>query len=541
MTPLDVLATIRVVPVVEIDDAASAVPLALALLAGGLGAVEITLRTSAGLEAIEAVSRDVPDMLVGAGTVLDANGAEKAVAAGAAFLVSPGFSLRTSAAAAGLGVPLIPGAVTATEVMAAIDAGHRTLKFFPAAASGGLPALRALAAPFAHARTAVHADGRHPARLARRLLGRAVRRRGRRHLDRKPRGHRCRALERYRSLRAQRDASRACNHSTDGGPHMTKTMTAATLEPAERPTFYFIGVTTGQSSIRRVFPAWAETLGLGDVEMRGIDLPLHAPAADYRATVSFLTDDPLSLGALVTTHKIDMYRAAHDRFDEVSPLAELMGELSCITKRDGRLVASAKDPYSAGHAIDAILPPGHFHEHPAAEVFLMGAGGSSIAIDWYLGRPERHSDRPARVTVSNRSRPRLDALREVHDRAGDHVPLRPVLAPTASENDAVLTALPPHSFVVNATGLGKDAPGSPLSEAGEFPNGGYAWDLNYRGDLLFLDQARSQERERDLHVEDGWVYFLHGWTQVIGDVFGVDIPTSGTRFDALSQIAAQYR
>jgi len=320
---------------------------------------------------------------------------------------------------------------------------------------------------------------------------------------------------------------------------MAKTYTAATLRPAERPAFYFIGVTTGQSSIRRVFPAWAEALGLGDVEMVGIDLPLHAPRDDYRAVVEFLANDPLSLGGLVTTHKIDLYRAAHDLFDEVDPLASLMGEVSCLAKRDGRLHASAKDPYSAGLAIDAFLPAGHFAGSDA-EVFVMGAGGSAIAIDWYLSRPERGDDRPSRITVSNRSQPRLDALRAIHDEACD-TDLSLVLAPTPADNDAVVAGLPEGSVVINATGLGKDAPGSPLTGAVRFPSRAYVWDLNYRGELVFLDQARAQRDERSLHVVDGWEYFLHGWTQVIGEVFRVEIPTSGPTWDELAAIAAATR
>ena len=89
-------------------------------------------------------------------------------------------------------------------------------------------------------------------------------------------------------------------------------------EPAKRPTMYFVGVTTGQSSIMKMFPIWAKELGL-DAEIKGIDLPIHAPAEDYRAVVQFFRDDPLSLGALLTTHKIDMYNAAKDMFDYLDP------------------------------------------------------------------------------------------------------------------------------------------------------------------------------------------------------------------------------
>ncbi|GDY40853.1 hypothetical protein SANT12839_017350 [Streptomyces antimycoticus] len=91
--------------------------------------------------------------------------------------------------------------------------------------------------------------------------------------------------------------------------------------------------------------------------------------------------------------------------------------------------------------------------------------------------------------------------------------------------------------MVNATGLGKDRPGSPLTDAARFPQDGIAWDFNYRGDLVFLDQARAQRDARELNVVDGWLYFIHGWTRVMAEVFHIDIPTHGPAFERLSRIA----
>ena len=96
-------------------------------------------------------------------------------------------------------------------------------------------------------------------------------------------------------------------------------------------------------------------------------------------------------------------------------------------------------------------------------------------------------------------------------------------------------------MVINATGLGKDAPGSPITDAAQFPERGFAWDFNYRGNLVFLDQARAQAQTRQLTVEDGWVYFIHGWTRVIAEVFHVDIPVNGPVFDDISRIAKEAR
>ena len=132
-------------------------------------------------------------------------------------------------------------------------------------------------------------------------------------------------------------------------------------------------------------------------------------------------------------------------------------------------------------------------------------------------------------------------MARIRDALGTDTPIELVLAPSASDNSRVVNRLSPGSLVINATGLGKDAPGAPIDDSALFPENGLAWDLNYRGDLLFLDKARSQQARRGLHVEDGWTYFLHGWTQVVAEVFHVEIPTSGPGFDELSLLAAEAR
>lgn len=317
-------------------------------------------------------------------------------------------------------------------------------------------------------------------------------------------------------------------------------MRADTLAPAERPTLYFIGVSTARSSIQRVFPLWAAALGLDNAHLQGIDLPVHAPADQYRRVVDFIARDPLSMGALITTHKLDLFAATSDRFDEVDPLARMMGETSCISKRGGLLRCHAKDPISSGLALEAFVPHGHWAQ-TGAEVVSFGAGGSAIAISWYLSRAERGSDIPSAFTTTNRSAPRLDHIRAVHGEWRTPTDFRYALTPSASDNDRVLSRLPPESLVINATGLGKDAPGSPVSGAGIFPVNGLAWDLNYRGDLVFLDQARSQRDRLGLLVEDGWTYFLHGWTQVITEVFDIPAPATGPRFEHLSSLARSAR
>ncbi len=309
---------------------------------------------------------------------------------------------------------------------------------------------------------------------------------------------------------------------------------------AERPTMYFIGVTTHQSSIMRVFPRWAEYLKLGDVAIQGMNFPQHDRPEHYRRAVEFIKSDPLSLGALVTTHKLDLLEACHDQFDELDEFATLMHEVSSISKRDGRLVGHAIDPITSGLALDAILPSGYWSAS-GAEALVLGAGGAAVAITWHLLQTRHGRNRPARIVVTNRSTPRLEEIKKLHLAIGADLPVSYHHTPSPEMTDAILEDLAPGSLVINATGLGKDAPGSPLTNAARWPHQAIAWDLNYRGDLVFLQQARTQQAERQLRIEDGWVYFILGWTQVMAEVFGIVIPTEGSEFDALSRLAAESR
>ena len=310
--------------------------------------------------------------------------------------------------------------------------------------------------------------------------------------------------------------------------------------PAKKPTMYFIGVTTENSSIMKVFPEWAAYLNLGDCQLTGMNFRPHDTPEAYREAVAFIKRDPFSLGALVTTHKIDLLMASKDMFDELDPYAEKMGEISSISKKDGTLVGHAKDPISSALALEAFLPENYW-EQTGAEIFLMGAGGSTIALTSYLMHEKHGANRPSKIIVSNRSTPRLLEIERIHNTFKSDVLVEYIHAPSPEGNDVIMNKLVPYSLAVNATGLGKDAPGSPLTNAAIFPENGIAWDFNYRGDLVFLDQARSQQKERELQIEDGWVYFLHGWIQVIAEVFHVDIPTKGSIFDELSRLAEQFR
>ncbi len=150
-SPSDIRAQLRrtrLVPVIVIDDVADAVPLAAALSDGGLPVAEVTFRTAAAGDALRRIAAERPDMLAGAGTVLSVRQAEEAVAAGARFIVSPGFGPAVVDWCLERGVPVFPGVCTPTDVQAALDRGLHTLKFFPAESAGGVAYLKAICAPF---------------------------------------------------------------------------------------------------------------------------------------------------------------------------------------------------------------------------------------------------------------------------------------------------------------------------------------------------------------------------------------------------------
>ena len=149
------------------------------------------------------------------------------------------------------------------------------------------------------------------------------------------------------------------------------------------PTFYFIGVTTGKSSIMKVFPLWMKVLGREEVVMEGVDCKIHDEPEAYREAVAQIKYDPNSLGALVTTHKIDLLTAARDMFEYLDPYAMITDEVSSISKLEGRLEGHAKDPITSGASLDAIIEKDYFGR-TGGDVLCFGAGGSAIATLLHL-------------------------------------------------------------------------------------------------------------------------------------------------------------
>jgi shikimate 5-dehydrogenase len=319
-------------------------------------------------------------------------------------------------------------------------------------------------------------------------------------------------------------------------------LTIETLKSAKKQTFYFIGVTTGKSAIMKLFPKWAAFLEL-DAEIVGIDMKIHDSAENYVRIAEFIKNDEHSLGALVTTHKIDMYLACQKAgiFDYFDNYAAMLEEISCISKLDGRYEGHAKDPISAGLAFEALVPADCFADGDK-EVFILGAGGSSVALCFYLmQRIAESGQSPKKIIVSNRSPARLENLRRML-KPHQKVSIETVcVGENPEKNDQIMKSLSAGAIIINATGKGKDTPGSPVTDKAPWPDNALVWDFNYRGELDFLRQARANQAVCRMTIDDGWLYFIHGWTRVIAEVFHTSIPSSGPIFADLCRIARGLR
>jgi len=310
------------------------------------------------------------------------------------------------------------------------------------------------------------------------------------------------------------------------------------IDTKEGKSFYFIGITTTKSSIMKLFGLWMEELGFGEIKIYPCDLKIHDYPQNYRQAVARIKYDEGCYGALVTTHKMDLYAAAKEMFGYFDPYAVLLDEISCISKNRGRLEGHAKDPLTSGASYDSFITRGYY-KNTGAHVLIFGAGGSSIATILHLINKKDKSDRPEKIIVINRSQPRLTHLEEVLKKVKTSIRIETICSSDPIFNDNVMESLPENSIVINATGMGKDIPGSPLTNNGLFPKNGWAWEFNYRGELDFMHQAEKQQKSRGVKIEDGWIYFINGWAQVIFQALHIEMTPE--IFGKLEKIANSIR
>ncbi len=172
-------------------------------------------------------------------------------------------------------------------------------------------------------------------------------------------------------------------------------------------------------------------------------------------------------------------------------------------------------------------------------MFFFGAGGSAIATLLHLINKKDEQDRPDKFTFVNRSQGRLVHARNMVNQLSTDIVIEYICNTDSHVNDEIMGSFPPGSIIINATGMGKDIPGSPITWEGIFPMNSITWEFNYRGELDFLQQSLAQVDSRKIWVDDGRLYFVHGWTQVIAQVLHFDLTPA--LFNQLNQVASSVR
>jgi shikimate dehydrogenase len=312
-----------------------------------------------------------------------------------------------------------------------------------------------------------------------------------------------------------------------------------------RPLILFVGVSTSGSVAHAVFDGWAAELGRPWV-LRGIDLRTDTPAETFRRLVSAMHGNPAVDGAVVTAHKLRLYRACAQELARRDWLTEITHEINALAT-GAALAGYARDALSLARVLPSLIRSTEADGLGELHVLCLGAGGAATALllalhldtdadrDGTAG-PRARADPPAGVTFTDVDPGALADLRSVAGRAGigtSRLSFIPVREP--ADGDALVARLASPALVINATGLGKDAPGSPVTRRARFGPGTLAWDLNYRGDLVFLRQAAAS----GAGTLDGWDYFVAGWagglTAIAQTPFTADLLARFTR------AAAPYR
>jgi shikimate 5-dehydrogenase len=313
----------------------------------------------------------------------------------------------------------------------------------------------------------------------------------------------------------------------------------------DRPLILFVGINTSGSVAHAVFSRWAAELGQPWV-LRGIDLPAGTPPATFRNLVSAMRRNPAAHGAVVTAHKLRLYRACAQDLQRRDRLTDITREINALAT-GATFAGYARDALSLAHVLPTLIRATGAGTPRDLHVLCLGAGGAATALLLALhldtdpdrdagGSPRPREDPPASVTFVDVEPGALADLRSVADRAGigtSRLSFIRVRAP--ADNDALVASLPSPAVVINATGLGKDAPGSPVTDRARFGPATLAWDLNYRGDLTYLRQAAAS----GAGTMDGWGYFVAGWAGGLTAIAG--IPFTADLLTRFTEAAAPYR
>ncbi len=275
----------------------------------------------------------------------------------------------------------------------------------------------------------------------------------------------------------------------------------------DRPNVYFLGLATEKSASRRIFPAWAEAIGWS-ASLVGVDLPQETDCDGYRTFLAQLKGDKLCAGAQVTVHKVGLYRCLAADFDDLDDDARSLGEVGGISVRQEVLAAFSPDMLALSGELEEILAKYSAGRKPG-EMVILGGGGAGRAIA--LASARLGNAAFSKITVTEQDDEVKGDLEQHLTRKFSEIGWSDFRIDDAGKNDDIVGSAASGSFIVNATGLGKDAAGSPISRDTLLPRDSVAWDLNYHGDLAFLTHARQEASARQVVVRDGWSFFLRNW------------------------------
>lgn len=283
----------------------------------------------------------------------------------------------------------------------------------------------------------------------------------------------------------------------------------------------FVGVTTGSSLVHRAVPIWQSVLGMS-LRLRGADIDLGSDDDSYVTLLDELTSDDAVAGAVVTAHKVRMFQVCRDRFAYLDARAVACEEINAIRQSGAGLYGWARDPVSVGRVVDRIWPDAE------GQVVCLGAGGTALALAHHLSTTRA----AVRFVCAD---PDAVAVERLVRQARGSVVVHLGDGPW----DDLVGSAPPGSLVVNATGMGKDRPGSPITSRARFPPQTVVWELNYRGELQFLAQARLQAGSSRLQIHDGWQLFCHGWAAALTPI--LNLPDEETLGDKFAEAARSLR
>jgi shikimate 5-dehydrogenase len=279
----------------------------------------------------------------------------------------------------------------------------------------------------------------------------------------------------------------------------------------------FLGVTTRFSAVHRVFDLWSDCLGQRLI-LRPRDLPLKSNPAEYCRFIADIRQGKENLrGAVITSHKVGVYEAAAHLLDIVTPTASRLGEIGLVYWRQGRLVGDASDSFAILKVARRLLSVDSWQSGERSALVLGGGGAGTALADSLI----QAGDLGCRsVTITETDAARVSTLRSRIMTWSAPIPIR--VQRVEDHSDNLLAGAGEGTLIVNASGLGKDQAGSPISQGAVFPRGSFAWEFNYRfiaqSQPTFWDIALRQKESRKLTLEDGWDYFVWNWLGMLSTI-----------------------